>query len=977
MSAFALSLVLSAAVLHASWNALVKAASDRALVLAAVASGHAMAGIVLIWISEPPSLASWVPILLSTLIHYVYYVLLFQAYRLGDLSQVYPISRGLAPALVALGALALVGEMLPPAGWAGLIAISGGICLLALQRGAAHADPRAVGVALLLGLTIASYSVADGIGVRISASPTGYMGWLFLLEAPVFFFILWNRRRLKGTVDWRVYAIGLLGGLFSVTAYGTVLYAKTIAPIGAVSAIRESSVVIAALIGVLFFGERPWGGRLAAAVIVAAGVVTLAVSGRDEYGSRVASMRHFFHGTKLPTRRFFPLVERGGTQGELLNNEEGQPAPLGEDERYRLLVDAITDYAVYMLDRDGFVVSWNPGAQRFKGYTADEIIGQHFSRFYTPEDKAKSLPQRALEVAARDGRFESEGWRVRKDGSRFWTHAVIDPIRAPSGELIGYAKITQDLTEQKATEAALKRSEEQFKLLVQGVTDYAIYMLNKDGTIASWNLGAQRIKGYSPEEIIGEHFSRFYPPEDRARGEPEKGLKIAAAEGRFEKEAWRVRKDGTRFWAHVIIDAIKDESGELIGFAKVTRDITERRDAQRALEEAREALFQAQKLEAIGQLTGGVAHDFNNLLMVIISSLELMRRRIPDDPKLKSLVENATQAAQRGATLTQRMLAFARRQELQREEIDLPDLVRGMRELLQRSLGPTIRIETRFPLELPRVRTDANQLESALLNLAVNARDAMPKGGPIIIAAREETIEDRMPSLEPGNYVCLSVQDSGEGMDAQTLARATDPFFTTKGVGKGTGLGLSMVQGLAEQSGGRLALHSRRGEGTTVEIWLPAVPPAAIQIQPRQPAREAEPARGPVLTVLAVDDDALVLMNTAAMLEDLGHRVVEAHSGRKALEMLKGDEAIDLVITDQAMPGITGLELAEAIRSERPGLPVLLATGYAELPEGLQSELPRLSKPFGQRELQAAVKAATEGKSKGSQVVRFARPGGS
>ncbi|MBS3649203.1 PAS domain S-box protein [Pseudaminobacter sp. 19-2017] len=659
-----------------------------------------------------------------------------------------------------------------------------------------------------------------------------------------------------------------------------------------------------------------------------------------------------------------------------MDNEERQPAPLGEDDRYRLLVDAITDYAVYMLDRDGFVVSWNPGAQRFKGYTADEIIGQHFSRFYTPEDKAKGFPQRALDVAARDGRFESEGWRLRKDGSRFWTHVVIDPIRAPSGELIGYAKITRDLTERRATEAALKRSEEQFKLLVQGVTDYAIYMLNKDGTIASWNVGAQRIKGYSPEEIIGQHFSRFYPPEDRARGEPEKGLKIATEEGRFEKEAWRIRKDGTRFWAHVIIDAIKDESGDLIGFAKVTRDITERKDAQRALEEAREALFQAQKLEAIGQLTGGVAHDFNNLLMVIISSLELMRRRIPDDPKLKSLVENATQAAQRGATLTQRMLAFARRQELQSEEIDLPDLVRGMRELLQRSLGPTIRIETRFPLSLPRVRTDVNQLESALLNLAVNARDAMPKGGPIIIAAREETIEARTPGLKPGHYVCFSVQDCGEGMDEQTLARATDPFFTTKGVGKGTGLGLSMVQGLAEQSGGRLVLHSRKGEGTTVEIWLPAVTPAEVEITAKQPVREAEPARGPALTVLAVDDDALVLMNTAAMLEDLGHRVIEAHSARKALDMIKGDEAIDLVITDQAMPGITGLELAEAIRTTHPGMPVVLATGYAELPEGLQSELPRLSKPFGQRELQAAVKAATEGKGKGSQVVRFARPGG-
>jgi drug/metabolite transporter (DMT)-like permease len=279
MSAFALSLVLFAAVLHASWNALVKAASDRALVLAAVSGAHAATGLALIAISSPPAMASWPSIAASTLIHYIYYALLFQAYRLGDLSQVYPISRGLAPALVALGTFLIIGETLSPQGWAGLAAISFGIGLLALQRGAVHADPRAVGVAALLGLTIAAYSVADGIGIRVSESPLGYMGWLFLLEAPVVLAILWNRHVKKGTISWRVFGLGLIGGAFSVTAYGTVLYAKTIAPIGAVSAVRESSVVIAALIGVVFFGERPWRWRLAAALVVAAGVILLAASG--------------------------------------------------------------------------------------------------------------------------------------------------------------------------------------------------------------------------------------------------------------------------------------------------------------------------------------------------------------------------------------------------------------------------------------------------------------------------------------------------------------------------------------------------------------------------------------------------------------------------------------------------------------------------------------------------------------------------
>jgi drug/metabolite transporter (DMT)-like permease len=281
MSSFALTLVLSAAVLHAGWNALVKGATDRAVAIAAVATMHGICGAVLIAISiargEPPAYASWVLIAISTLVHYLYYILMFQAYRLGDLSQVYPISRGMAPALVALGTYLIIGEQLAPLGWAGLAAISAGIGLIALQRGAAHADPRAVKVALLLGLTIAAYSVADGIGVRISGSPIGYMGWLFLLEAPVLIWILWNRRRSGGTVEWRVYAFGLIGGLCSVTAYGLVLYAKTIAPIGAVSAVRESSVVIAALIGLMFFDERPWLGRMMAAVVVAAGVILLAM----------------------------------------------------------------------------------------------------------------------------------------------------------------------------------------------------------------------------------------------------------------------------------------------------------------------------------------------------------------------------------------------------------------------------------------------------------------------------------------------------------------------------------------------------------------------------------------------------------------------------------------------------------------------------------------------------------------------------
>jgi PAS domain S-box-containing protein len=639
-----------------------------------------------------------------------------------------------------------------------------------------------------------------------------------------------------------------------------------------------------------------------------------------------------------------------------MDRQEQHGAWLSDDGRYRLLVDAITDYAIYMLDAQGRVTSWNPGAQRFKGYEPQEIIGQHFSRFYTDEDRAAGLPARALQEATDKGRFENEGWRVRRDGTRFWAHVVIDPIRTASGEILGFAKITRDLTERRAAEEALRLSEQQFRLLVQGVTDYAIYMLDSAGRVTNWNAGAQRIKGYLPAEIIGEHFSRFYTEEERAKGVPDLALRTAEREGRFETESWRVRKDGTRFWAHVVIDPIRGDNGEVIGFAKITRDITERRDAQHALDQAREALFQSQKLDAIGQLTGGIAHDFNNLLMVVLASLDLVRKRLPHDPKITPLIDNAVQGAERGAALTQRMLAFARKQELSMEAVDLPALVRGMTGLLQRSLGPAVQIETRFPLGLPPLHTDPAQLETVLLNLTVNARDAMPNGGTIRIEARSETISPGSDStLPPGPYVRLSVADTGEGMTEQTLARAAEPFYTTKGVGKGTGLGLSMVHGLAEQSGGRMELRSCVGAGTVVDLWLPQ---ARVDNELRVFSGTAEPEPlgiGVPLVVLAVDDDALVLINTVAMLEDLGHRVFPATSAKDALATLRR-EAIDLVITDYAMPQTTGLQLAEAIRTHHANLPVLLATGYAELPAHVDLALPRLSKPFLQRDLAVAIR---------------------
>ena len=640
--------------------------------------------------------------------------------------------------------------------------------------------------------------------------------------------------------------------------------------------------------------------------------------------------------------------------------DPGSLKAFSTEDRYRLLVDAVTDYALYMLDPDGFVVSWNSGAQRLKGYAEHEIVGRHFSQFYPEQDVRNGMPARTLQIAAQEGRFEAQGWRVRKNGERFWAHVIVDPILSPTRRLLGFAKITRDLSERRVAEESLRRSEEQFRLLVQGVTDYAIYMLDPHGIVTSWNAGAQRIKGYAPDEVIGTHFSRFYRPEDAAAGLPARALATAAAEGRFESDGWRVRKDGTQFRANVVVDPIRSVAGgDIIGFAKITRDVTEKHETELALARAREALFQSQKLDAIGQLTGGVAHDFNNLLMVILTSLELIRRRMPDDETLKRLVNNAVQGAKRGATLTQRMLAFARRQELKPVAVDVAALVLDMRDLLERSLGPTIRLVTEFADGLQPVLIDANQLELAILNLAVNARDAMPQGGTLRVFARLETVAHDSATLAAGSYICLSIVDDGIGMDAATLTHATEPFFTTKGAGKGTGLGLPMVHGLAAQSGGRLVLTSSVGVGTTVELWLPTAQTNTDAAAPDAAVEETQ--RTASMLIVAVDDDALVLDGTVSMLQDLGHRVLPASSGPQALDLILNEPDVSLLITDQMMPGMSGADLIERLACVRPRIPAILATGFGEVPADLDHMAQRLVKPYDQNQLADAIRKVFAG----------------
>jgi signal transduction histidine kinase/ActR/RegA family two-component response regulator len=383
------------------------------------------------------------------------------------------------------------------------------------------------------------------------------------------------------------------------------------------------------------------------------------------------------------------------------------------------------------------------------------------------------------------------------------------------------------------------------------------------------------------------------------------------------------------------------------------------KERTRERETALAQLFEAQKMDTIGQLTGGVAHDFNNLLMAVLGSLTLLEKRLPDDPRSHRLLQNAVQGAQRGAALTQRLLAFSRRQELKPEAVDVPQLVDGMRELLERALGPGIEFQAQFQAALPAALVDANQLELALLNVALNARDAMPTGGTLTISATHEHQKAAAAetALQPGEYVRILIADDGVGMDEVTLAKATEPFFTTKGPGKGTGLGLSMVHGLAAQSGGLLRIDSQPKLGTTLELWLPMATtavPAAVDAPPPTAAPPIGQCK-----VLLVDDDLLVMTGISAMLEDLGHTPIEAHSGAEALGKLAAGVEVDVVITDHAMPGMTGLQLARSIQEKYSGLPIILATGYAELPADPQSlGIQRLPKPCNQYEIAMAIQSA-------------------
>jgi PAS domain S-box-containing protein len=631
------------------------------------------------------------------------------------------------------------------------------------------------------------------------------------------------------------------------------------------------------------------------------------------------------------------------------SSEPNPRALLDSERRFRLLVEGVVDYAIYMLDPDGIITNWNMGAERIKGYSAPEVIGRHFGMFYTPEDRAAGRPDHAIGRAFDEGRYSAEGWRIRKDGTRFLASVVIDAIY-DEGVLIGFAKITRDVTERQSAQHALADSERNFRLLVSNVTDYALYMLDTDGRVSSWNAGGQRIKGYAPNEIIGQHFSRFYSEGDRDAGRPARALAIARESGRYEEEGWRVRKDGSFFWASVVIDPIRDDNGVLVGFAKITRDITERREAQVAFERLQQQLAESQKMDALGQLTGGVAHDFNNLLMIVSGNIHALKKAAANDPKALRAAQAIELASQRGAALTRQLLTFSRRQRVNPEAIDVRQRIESIREVLTSGLGGGVRLVIDIPPQVWWVVVDVSELEIALVNLVVNARDAMPEGGTVTISAQNAVVGEG-DTVAPGDYVAVTIQDTGVGIPADVIGSVFDPFFTTKPVGKGTGLGLSQVHGFVHQAGGTVKITSTLGQGTAVTVMLPR----AQEIEAGVAAADPEVEHPRAGTVLLVEDNPEVANASAGLLEQLGYSVQWVPNAEAALQAIEKD-GIDLVFSDIVMPGrLDGLGLARIIKQKRPDLPILLATGYSVAAQNAWLDFPILRKPYQVHELSRAI----------------------
>lgn len=641
------------------------------------------------------------------------------------------------------------------------------------------------------------------------------------------------------------------------------------------------------------------------------------------------------------------------------------------------------DIGLVVLDRQFCIVGWNEWIARMSRRTAKDVLGK------TLYDVFPDLVGARL-AAVIDDSFQVGSSSVlthtlnrllslqSDSGGPLLHNIVVRPVSS-KGATFCLLQIT-DVSVAVTRERVLReRQNARYRAIVDSAPD-AIITINPDRIIQWVNDAAENVFGYGHGELLDRKLDLLLEPDNTllpwlaSNPDLQKTGRASEVVGRH--------KDGTTGYFDVSLGHWSADQRDFV--TTIWRDVTDRRAAEIALREARDALeknneeletrveertrereaalrqlHESQKMESIGQLTGGVAHDFNNLLAIILGSLGLLKKSLPDDPRVARLLDRAIQGAERGATLTTRLLAFARRQDLKIEIVALQALIPEMLDFLRHSVGPNISIQVDISPEVGPVEVDANQLELALINLAVNARDAMPQGGSLTIACHNEA-NAKSAGLLRDQYVCITIADTGEGMNEETLARAQEPFFTTKGIGKGTGLGLSMVHGFAAQSGGAMRIKSTPGKGTSVTLWLPRASERAAATA--QEVEAVPPAEAGSLRVLLVDDDILVSMGAADMLLDLGHIVTEAKSGEEALRFLASDLSFDIMITDYAMPKMNGLDLAQQVKEISPEMPIIIATGYAELPSGRSFEFKRLSKPYSQQDLASALDIAMKAK---------------
>jgi PAS domain S-box-containing protein len=601
---------------------------------------------------------------------------------------------------------------------------------------------------------------------------------------------------------------------------------------------------------------------------------------------------------------------------------ENTPSP----DLFKLMIDRVQDYAIFLLDPAGHVLSWNAGARIIKQYRPAEIIGRHFSIFYPPADIARQWPEQELKRAMTEGRFEDEGWRVRKDGSRFWANVVITALRDDRGTLLGYSKITRDLTERKRQEEDLRRSEERFRLLVDGVQDYAIYMLSPAGIVTSWNLGAQRIKGYDAAEVIGTHFSRFYPADAIEAGKPWAELTIAREQGRAEDEGWRVRKDGSRFWARVVVTALHDREGTLHGFAKITQDLTQRRHAE-ALEISR---------ANVNDFIAVLAHELRNPLAPIRNAVQLQMKSGRTDPTLVMTREIIDRQSAQLTRIVEDLLDISRitRGTLSMEEkvLDVADIVARAVETSRPAIDAARhKLEVSLPARQFKVRGDPLRLVQALTNLLNNAARYTDAGGRIVVK-----VEEAGEGESEAGQVGISVRDTGRGIDAALLksifgmfVQGRDPLSRPSA---GLGVGLALARSIVELQHGTIEAKSEGiGKGAEFIIRLPVVARGPVHASTAAGQEELPAPTAPLCRVLVVDDNMDAAVALTSLLRKHGHEALAVHSGAEALHAFEGFRP-EIVLLDLGMPGMNGLEVARRLRQRnRTPRPLIVAvTGWGK-----------------------------------------------